>query len=103
LEAQVQLWMRQLVPKSTAFCALIAAGEIEKVEAVAEIGVSIALIYWTDHAMDRGDRAMMEAIHRYVQPFLPPEAPSASRVPLRRPLVETRLVIGSEQSNSAAR
>ena len=88
-EAQVQLWMRQLVPKSTAFCALVAAGEIEEVEAVAEAGVSIALIYWADHAMDRGDRAMMEAIHRYVQPFLPPEAREHFAEP-PAPLVETR-------------
>ncbi len=88
-EAQVERWMQQLVPKSTAFCALITAGEIEGVEEVAEAGVSIALIYWADHAMDRGDRAMMEAIRRYAQPFLPP-AERETLVDPPVPLVETR-------------
>ncbi len=88
-EDQVGRWMQQLVPKSTAFCALITAGEVEAVEKVTEAGVSIALIYWADHAMDRGDRAMMGAIRRYVQLFLPPD----KREPLPGdppPLVETR-------------
>ncbi len=68
---RVELWLRQLVAKSTAFCAMVTAGEIDDLEALVAAGVSIALVYWTDHAMDRGDEAMMEAVARYVQPWLP--------------------------------
>ena len=54
--------IRQVAPKSTAFCAAIAAGEIDDVERLAQVGLSIALVYWADHCMDRGDMAMEQAI-----------------------------------------
>ncbi len=89
-EAQIESWLRQLVNKSTVFCAMVTAGEIESVAEVAEAGVSIALVYWTDHAMDRGDRAMEEALHRYLHrhwPAIVEPAPAPSAPPA---LVRTR-------------
>ena len=55
--------VRQIAPKSTAFCSAIAAYEINDVERLAQVGLSIALVYWIDHRMDRGDQAMEEAIN----------------------------------------
>lgn len=55
--------VRQIAPKSTAFCSAIAAYEIEDIDYLAQVGLSIALVYWIDHRMDRGDHAMAEAIH----------------------------------------
>ena len=54
--------VRQIAPKSTAFCSAIAVNEIDDIELLAQVGLSIALVYWIDHRMDRGDYAMEEAI-----------------------------------------
>jgi len=61
--AEVQEIMRQIGPKSTAFCSAIAAAEIHDVERLCAAAVSIALVYWADQSMDRGDEAMMAAVH----------------------------------------
>jgi hypothetical protein len=58
--------IRQIAPKSTAFCSAIAAGELDDVERLSQAGLSIALVYWIDHGMDRGDMAMEAAIRRRV-------------------------------------
>jgi hypothetical protein len=60
--AEVQEIMRQIAPKSTAFCSAIAAGEIRDVERLCAAAVSIALVYWADQGMDRGDEAMLAAV-----------------------------------------
>lgn len=54
--------IRQIAPKSTAFCSAIAAGELEDGERLAQAGLTIALVYWADHRMDRGDLDMEAAI-----------------------------------------
>jgi len=68
--ADVQEIMRQIAPKSTAFCSAIAAGEIRDVERLCAAAVSIALVYWADQSMDRGDEAMMAAVRSLSGPPL---------------------------------
>lgn len=60
--AEVQEIIRQIAPKSTAFCSAIAAGEVHDVERLCAAAVSIALVYWADQSMDRGDEAMIAAV-----------------------------------------
>ncbi|GEM_PF-913916 len=52
----------QIVVKSTAFCSAVALGEIDDTERLATTAACIALCYWVDHAMDRGDQAMIQAL-----------------------------------------
>lgn len=62
--AQVAMIVHQIASKSTAFCAAIAAGEIHDVQRLCAAAVSIALVYWADQSMDRGDEAMLTAVGR---------------------------------------
>jgi hypothetical protein len=82
--------IRQLAPKSTAFCSAIAAGEVEDSEHLVQAGLSIALIYWTDHRMDRGDLAMEEAVRWFASRWTEP-ASSPPALP-DSPHIRTRLV-----------
>ncbi|NWF62834.1 MAG: hypothetical protein HXY38_00880 [Chloroflexi bacterium] len=52
----------QLTPKSLAFCAAIAAGEVEDTNSLVYASLAIALSYWADQSMDRGDAAMFAAL-----------------------------------------
>jgi hypothetical protein len=54
----------QLTPKSLAFCAGIAAGEIEDTERLLQAALIMALVYWVDQSMDRGDEMMLLAVQR---------------------------------------
>lgn len=54
----------EIAPKSVAFCAAISAGEIEHVERLANAAAAIALSYWVDQSIDRGDEEMIEAVNR---------------------------------------
>ncbi len=69
-ETDVGEIIRQLGPKSTAFCSAIAAGEIDDIERLIAVGLSIALIYWADHSIDRGDAKMEAAVRLFAQPWL---------------------------------
>lgn len=53
----------EVAPKSVAFCAAISAGEIEDVERLAHATAAIALSYWADQSIDRGDKEMIEAVN----------------------------------------
>jgi len=53
----------QIAPKSIAFCAAISAGEIEDSDRLCDVAMAIAISYWADQSMDRGDEAMLAAIH----------------------------------------
>jgi hypothetical protein len=55
--------VRQIGAKSTAFCGAIAAGEVDDLARLRAAAVSIALVYWCDQSMDRGDTAMATAVH----------------------------------------
>jgi len=86
--AQVSEIVRQIAPKSVAFCSAIAAGELEDTERLAQAGLTIALVYWADHRMDRGDLAMEAAIlQRAGWRSLAAQAPIADAA-----LVGTRMV-----------
>ncbi|NWF64976.1 MAG: hypothetical protein HXY38_11795, partial [Chloroflexi bacterium] len=52
----------QLTPKSLAFCAAIAAGEVDDTNSLVQASLAIALSYWADQSMDRGDVAMFAAV-----------------------------------------
>ena len=54
--------MNQIAPKSVAFCAAIAAGEIQDTDRLCNAAVAIAISYWADQTMDRGDEAMLAAV-----------------------------------------
>jgi hypothetical protein len=75
--------MQQIASKSTAFCAAIAAGEVDDIERLCDAALSIALVYWADQSMDRGDEAMLAAVYAlpkngstpgWQKPALPPLA-----------------------------
>ena len=53
----------QVAPKSIAFCTAISAGEIEDTQQLCAVAVAIAISYWADQGMDRGDEAMLAAVH----------------------------------------
>jgi hypothetical protein len=55
--------IQQIASKSVAFCAAIAAGEVDDVDRLHAAALSIALVYWADQSMDRGDGAMLTAVH----------------------------------------
>lgn len=61
-EEQVRQVFDEVAPKSVAFCAAISAGEISDVEALADAAAAIALSYWADQSMDRGDESMLRAV-----------------------------------------
>lgn len=61
-EEQVWQVFDEISPKSVAFCAAVSAGEISDVEALAYAAAAIALSYWADQSMDRGDEKMQQAV-----------------------------------------
>ena len=54
----------QIGPKSIAFCVAISAGELMDEERLCNAAVAIAILYWADQSMDRGDEAMVAAVQR---------------------------------------
>lgn len=52
----------EIAPKSVAFCAAISAGEIEDVQRLVDAAAAIALSYWADQSIDRGDEEMLIAV-----------------------------------------
>ncbi|MCL4824911.1 MAG: hypothetical protein KJZ57_11915, partial [Anaerolineales bacterium] len=56
--------VNQVGPKSVAFCASISAGELKDTERLQNAAVAIAVLYWADQSMDRGDDAMVAAVQR---------------------------------------
>lgn len=67
-EAELDELIRQVAPKTTAFCSAIPAGEIEDVNRLSAAAVAIATSYWADQSMDRGDDAMITAVYLLNQP-----------------------------------
>jgi hypothetical protein len=63
-QAEVREIINQLAPKSIAFCASISAGEIRDLEKLAQAAAAIAVLYWADQSMDRGDQAMIKAVQQ---------------------------------------
>jgi hypothetical protein len=78
--------MGQISAKSTAFCAAIAAGDIDDTDRLCAAALSIALVYWVDQSMDRGDQAMLTAVHALKQNGLRPsrQQPALSPVAAAR-------------------
>jgi hypothetical protein len=63
-QAEVKEIINQIAPKSIAFCASISAGEICDLEKLAQAAAAIAVLYWADQSMDRGDQAMISAVQQ---------------------------------------
>ena len=59
---EVNAIVGQVAPKSLAFCASISAGEIQNVEHLSSAAIAIAISYWADQSMDRGDMAMLSVV-----------------------------------------
>jgi hypothetical protein len=74
--------MEQIASKSTAFCAAIAAGEIDDTDRLCAAALSIALVYWIDQSMDRGDEAMLTAVNALSRDGLTPSSENPSLPPL---------------------
>lgn len=60
--AEVNEILGQIAPKSIAFCSAISAGEINDTESLCAVAVAIAVSYWADQSIDRGDEAMLAAV-----------------------------------------
>lgn len=92
--------IRQIAPKSVAFCSAIAAGELHDTERLVQAGLGIALAYWVDHAIDRGDLAMEEAVRWFARQQL---AHPATLDPPSSAVVRTRLrgLVALDQSIKA--
>lgn len=52
----------QIAPKSIAFCAAIPAGEVKEIQPLLCAAGEVAIIYWADQGMDRGDSWMVAAV-----------------------------------------
>jgi len=65
---EIQAIVGQLAPKSLAFCAAISAGEVEDEAGVLNAAVVMGLVSWIDQSMDRGDEAMLAAVHLLTNP-----------------------------------
>jgi len=63
-EAEVEKVISQIAPKTTAFCVAISVGEITDLKRLSAAAVAIAISYWADQSMDRGDEAMVVAVRR---------------------------------------
>jgi len=61
-EEEMNGLIREIAPKSIAFCASTSAGEVQSVEQLSDAAVAIALSYWADQSMDRGDEWMLAAV-----------------------------------------
>jgi hypothetical protein len=67
---KVQEIIAQIGPKSLAFCAAISAGEIWNRQQLLHVTGEIAIIYWADQSMDRGDTWVLAAVqHLNQQPI----------------------------------
>lgn len=62
-ESEFSELIRQVAPKTTAFCSAIPAGELDSVPYLTAAAVAIATSYWADQSMDRGDDAMITAVY----------------------------------------
>jgi hypothetical protein len=82
--------IRQIAPKSTVFCSAVAVNEIDDVERLAQVGLSIVLVQWIDHRMDRGDLVMEQALRWHIAHRARGE--SASQYLPASPAIRTRLV-----------
>lgn len=80
--SQVERLLRQIGPKTTAFCSAIAV-EIEDVERLAAVSVVFGLLFLCDGLMDDGDLATVAAVHRFLEAHAPeltiPSANNAQR------------------------
>lgn len=73
-EALIHDYVLQIAPKTTAFSVAISAGEVEDATLLQQIALIVALNYWADHVLDRGDQAMAEALDHYLaEPAHPPK------------------------------
>ena len=67
---EVQEVIAQIGPKSLAFCTAISAGEIRDTQQLLHATGEIAIIYWADQSMDRGDTWLLAAVqHLNQQPI----------------------------------
>lgn len=65
LDAQArQALVDQVVPKSVAFCGLLAVDEVDDAERCAATAMATALVYLADQTIDRGDDVMLWALER---------------------------------------
>ncbi|WP_437751474.1 hypothetical protein [Sorangium sp. So ce1389] len=84
--AQIERLLRQIGPKTTAFCSSVAV-EIEDVERLATVSVVFGLLFLCDSLMDGGDLATVAAVHRLLEAHAPdlyiPAANNAKRLASR--------------------
>ncbi len=59
---EVKEIIAQIAPKSIAFCASISAGEIQNLDDLSKAAAAIAISYWADQSMDRGDEWTLSAV-----------------------------------------
>lgn len=71
-ETEIDELIRQVAPKTTAFCAAIPAGELDDLPRLSAAAVAIATSYWADQSMDRGDEAMLTAVRMLNNPAAEP-------------------------------
>lgn len=74
----------QIAAKSVAFCGAIGGGDLDDLERLRAASVCIALVYWCDQCMDRGDSAMRAAVR-----LLTDHRPT--RGPIDDPLIQSRV------------
>jgi hypothetical protein len=52
----------EILPKTLAFCPALTVGDLDDVPRLGSVTMAVALMYWGDQTMDRGDEATAEAI-----------------------------------------
>jgi hypothetical protein len=74
---EIDRLIREIAPKSVAFCSAIAAGEVIDPDRLSSAALCISLVYWADQSMDRGDTAMLAAVrwlnqdYQGIEPAIP--------------------------------
>lgn len=62
---------QEIIPKTIAFCPALTVGEIDDIPRLSAIATAVALMYWGDQTMDRGDEAVAQAIELLATPQPP--------------------------------
>jgi hypothetical protein len=61
-KAMQHIVVSEILPKTLAFCPALTVGDLEDVPRLSAVTMAVALMYWGDQTMDRGDEATAEAI-----------------------------------------
>jgi hypothetical protein len=60
--AMAKIVTSEIMPKTLAFCPALTVGEVDDPVRLGAVASAVALMYWGDQTMDRGDAAMPQAI-----------------------------------------